>query len=195
VSATPPPPRWYRPAVIASLPPRWALVGVVLGVGCGSSAPAAAPVAEAPPGATVATSSAPPAEAASAPPAPDPAAAVAAPAVGPSAPHPVLGRIARVALHWYGPEREVSLVAEAEVAPFVAAIGPPYAASAAMPRTMPFAEASYLDAAGAPVASVVFLGASDLGLISVAGQGTRELTGAESRALRGLLAQHADAGR
>lgn len=112
------------------------------------------------------------------------------PPTTPLAAHPLLGQPARVELHRYRPAQTRSLTGSEEVGPYVAALGAEHTESTTVPRTMPAAEVTYFDAAGAAIATVVFLSAEDRGMVSAGSRGTWALTADESAALRALLARH-----
>jgi len=95
-----------------------------------------------------------------------------------------------VVLHRYLPDRSHPITAPDEVATCVAAVGATHTESTSVPRTMPAAEVAYLDAAGAALATVVFLSADDPGMVSAGTHGTWVLSATEAAALRALLARH-----
>jgi hypothetical protein len=75
-------------------------------------------------------------------------------------------------------------------APFVAAVGDERSQASSAARAMAAAEVVVIDHAGAAIATVVFLSADDVGVMSVRERGTSALTASESAALRALLARH-----
>jgi hypothetical protein len=107
-----------------------------------------------------------------------------------TAAHPLLGRPTRVELHRYQPEQSRTLSSAEDVGAFAAALGVDRGQAASVARTMPAAEMVFFDHAGAPIATVVFLSADDVGVVSVRERGTSALTASESAALRALLARH-----
>ncbi len=107
-----------------------------------------------------------------------------------AASHPILGQPARIELHRYRPDSSRTITAAEDVAPFVAAVGDDRSQASSVARAMPAAEVAFIDHAGAAIATVVFLSADDVGVMSVRERGTSALTASESAALRALLARH-----
>ncbi len=105
----------------------------------------------------------------------------------PAMSHPLLGVPSRIELHHYRPERVATVSVPSEIAAIVGAIATTHESSAAMPRTMPWAEVTFHDATGEPIANAVFLSESDAGFINLRDRGTRELSAAEAAALRAAL--------
>jgi hypothetical protein len=103
--------------------------------------------------------------------------------------HPVLGQAVRLEVHRYRPDAVSPVTDPARIAAFAAAVAPEGGEATSMPRTMPAEEVIFLDAGGASLGAVVFLGADDTGFVNVRGAGTRTLTAAEAQAVRALLAE------